>query len=182
MPAYRGEHEDILLPFVDAMRYKLAANRHKGKKWDDNTIEGLFEKAMAELEELREAIASGNRTEIQLEAADVGNFVMFIAAKAIQQAAAGAGTDDHAFGVEPRSVRLSREMEMPTVPGSVFSIAPDPDHQNYRTQGTWQPTDRSEDGRIDMWIHKVDGYIVYADHRFTREKQLPVAPWTIKAE
>lgn len=92
MSKYDGSHEDILLPFVDAMRYKLSANRHKGKRWDENTLEQLFEKAKAELDELQEAIAGGNRTEILLESADLSNFAMFIASKALKQAAMGTGS------------------------------------------------------------------------------------------
>lgn len=91
MPKYNGQHEDILQPFFDAMRYKLAANSKKGTSADILTIpmDKLLEFAKGELAELEEAIAGGNCTEILLEAADASNFLCFIAALAMKQAAEG---------------------------------------------------------------------------------------------
>lgn len=111
MSTYRGEHEDILLPFIDGMRYKLAAHSKKGDSWKTTSVEQMLEYLDKEVVELKEAIRTGNRVEIQLEAADIGNFAMFIAAKAVQDAASGKGTNDESFGVEPRSSRLSRNSD-----------------------------------------------------------------------
>lgn len=93
MPAYNGEYEDIIRPFVDGMRYKLANNKHKGQVWRDQSLEKLFELAKQEINELEEAIQRGNTIEIMLEAADVGNFVMFIAKHAVERASQGHGSD-----------------------------------------------------------------------------------------
>lgn len=87
MPAYRGEHDDILQPFVDAMKYKLGANKHKGKRFEDLTFERMFELLQGEVVELREALESKNQFEIIFEAADIANFALFIATKAIREAA-----------------------------------------------------------------------------------------------
>ena len=94
MPAYKGEYEDVLRPFVDAMRYKLASNKHRGKRnWQDLSPEALLNMLKKEVNELEEAIKSGNQIEILLEAADVGNFAMMVSNVAIALAAGGNGSD-----------------------------------------------------------------------------------------
>lgn len=90
MPAYKGEHEDILRPFLDAMRFKLASNRHKGKSFEDMSYEDGFRRLREETAELEEAIKGGNQFEIIFEAADIANFALFIATKAIREAGRGA--------------------------------------------------------------------------------------------
>lgn len=99
MAAYNGEYEDSLLPFFDAMRYKLASNRHKGRTWTDCTLEELLQLLEAEVAELKEAIQRGNMVEILLESSDCGNFAMMIADTAIKKASTGAGSQP--FGVPP---------------------------------------------------------------------------------
>lgn len=94
MPAYRGEHEDVIRPFTDAMRYKLAVSKRKGRTWRDAEIEQLFKLLRHEVDELEEAISLGNTIEIMLEAADIGNYAMFIADLAIRAAAQGANSQD----------------------------------------------------------------------------------------
>lgn len=95
MPAYKGEYEDVLGPFVDAMRHKLASNKHRGKRnWQDVSPQVLLKYLKKEIEELEEAIEGGNQIEILLEAADVGNFAMMLANVAIALAAGGNGSQD----------------------------------------------------------------------------------------
>lgn len=89
MPAYKGEYEDVLRPFMDGMRYKLSTNKHKGRAWDEYTLEQLLGRAQEELEELRQAVTGGNRIEVLLEACDVANFCMMIATLALKQASEG---------------------------------------------------------------------------------------------
>lgn len=90
MPAYKGEHEDVLRPFFDAMRHKLASSKHAGKKrWEELTTDGLLGLLKAEIAELEEAIAGRNQIEILLEAADVGNYAMMVATVAIRSMSRG---------------------------------------------------------------------------------------------
>lgn len=92
MPAYNGEFEDVIRPFVDAMRYKLSANSHKKRNWKDNTALEMLALLKQEVEELEEAIKRGNTIEIMLEGADVANFAMFIVNLAIAAANEGKGS------------------------------------------------------------------------------------------
>lgn len=62
--------------FVAAMRGKLAANKHKGT-WKDCDLEWLLMRLRQEVDELEEAVRKGKG--VLGEAADVGNFAMFIA-------------------------------------------------------------------------------------------------------
>lgn len=79
MPEPKGNHyEPELAMFFDAMRYKLRKNQHKGR-WEDLTAERALELLKAEVAELEESIASGNRIETLLECADVANFAMILA-------------------------------------------------------------------------------------------------------
>lgn len=70
--------------FVEAMVYKLGVHSKKGK-WENQTIESRFPKLEGEVEELREAVARGNMVEILLEAADVANYALIIAAKGMEK-------------------------------------------------------------------------------------------------
>lgn len=93
MPQYRGEYEDALQPFFDAMRHKLTANKHKGRrKWETVPVEKLLELMKKEVKELEEAIAGGNTIEMLLEAADIGNFAMMVAYVAVRRASKGDGS------------------------------------------------------------------------------------------
>lgn len=71
--------------FTDAMKHKLHKNRHKGR-WENLSIERAFERMQEEIEELREAIASGNTMDIMLESSDVANFAFILSTIAIEQA------------------------------------------------------------------------------------------------
>lgn len=94
MPAYKGEYEDVLRPFVDAMRHKLASNKHRGtRSWQTMSPDDLLKMLKKEVDELAEAIKGGNQIEILLEAADVGNFAMMLSNVAIALAAGGNGSD-----------------------------------------------------------------------------------------
>ena len=73
---------------VDAMRYKLKKNAHKGK-WEDLDLEKALERLREEVTELEAAIAEGNEIEIVLEAADVSNFAMMVSSIAIARANGG---------------------------------------------------------------------------------------------
>lgn len=126
MPRYNGEHEDAIIPFVDAMRYKLAVNRHKGtsQSWDGLNLDMLLAKLSGEVEELREAISGGNCTEIMLEGADCANFAMIISHIAIRRAARGDGSPARARDAAPRE---PQEARVPRYPAEVA------DHQEERT-------------------------------------------------
>lgn len=78
--AYR---EDIRR-FLDAMIYKLRLNAHKGR-WENDGVEDRLPKLLEEFEELKEAVEGGNMIETLLEAADVANFAMIIAAIAVER-------------------------------------------------------------------------------------------------
>lgn len=69
--------------FTHYMIFKLAKNAHKGR-WEDMDLASLFRRMVEEKDELYEAIDRGNMVEILLEAADVANFAMMIAAAAIE--------------------------------------------------------------------------------------------------
>jgi hypothetical protein len=66
--------------FIDAMVYKLAKNAHKGR-WEDLNVQQAFARLEDEVLELENAIKDGgNMIEVMLEAADVGNFALMVAA------------------------------------------------------------------------------------------------------
>ena len=88
MPAYDGEYEKELLPFVDAMRVKLAMNKHKGK-WENISLDVAMDKLRGEVDELEEAIKRGNTVEMLLESADVANQAMIAFNIALQKALEG---------------------------------------------------------------------------------------------
>lgn len=64
--------------FAHAMKTKLAIHVGKGD-WSDVSFHTLMDKAMEELKELAIAHASGNTSEVMLEAADVALSVMMAA-------------------------------------------------------------------------------------------------------
>jgi hypothetical protein len=70
--------------FIEAMVYKLKVHSKKGK-WENQTIESRLPFLEGEVQELREAIATGNMVEITLEAADVANYALIIAAKGMER-------------------------------------------------------------------------------------------------
>lgn len=77
-------YDDDLRRFVDAMKYKLRRNAHKGR-WSDVNLNEALHLLKKEVAELEEAIKDGNRIEIELEAADVANFAMIVSAIAIER-------------------------------------------------------------------------------------------------
>lgn len=77
-------YEDDIRRFVDAMRYKLKRNAHKGR-WEDIDLQDALNLLYKEVEELRVAILHGNMIEILLEAADIANFAMIVSAIAIER-------------------------------------------------------------------------------------------------
>ena len=71
--------------FVEAMVYKLAKNAHKGK-WDGKSIEESFDGLKAEVDELQvEVHGTRNMVAVMLEAADVANFALIVAAIAMER-------------------------------------------------------------------------------------------------
>lgn len=90
MPTYKGEHEKELIPFIDAMRYKLVNNKYRGqRRWEEDGIDAIMDRLRQEVEELAEAIRGGNTAEIMMEGADVGNFAMMVVTIAIRAASNG---------------------------------------------------------------------------------------------
>lgn len=71
---------------VDAMRYKLKKNNHKGK-WEEMTLAKAIELLKLEVAELEEAASRSSDIEIILEAADVSNFAMIVANLAMKRGA-----------------------------------------------------------------------------------------------
>jgi len=68
-----------LAAFVTAMQEKLDLNSHK-TGWDDpRNLVYFAERAYQELDELIHALKMGYHAEVRGEAADVANFMMFIA-------------------------------------------------------------------------------------------------------
>ena len=65
------------------MVYKLGRNSHKGR-WEDYDYESVMAQLRQELDELEEALERGNMVEILLEAADVANFSLIIAAMVVE--------------------------------------------------------------------------------------------------
>lgn len=66
------------------MVYKLGKNAHKGR-WENIEIMDALEMLTAERDELERAIGRGNMVEIMLEAADVANFALIVAAMMIER-------------------------------------------------------------------------------------------------
>lgn len=99
--------------FTDAMKYKLHANRHKGK-WEGVDIPKLFDLLRKEVEELREEIEANPRNEVAilLEAADIGNYAMMIVNLAMREAVGGA--------VSP--LTLGGSINCGEIPGAVTSV------------------------------------------------------------
>lgn len=69
--------ETALSRMVEAMRYKLHANRKKGV-WENITIEQALQFLRDEVDELEEALTTSNRYEIIMECADVANFALIL--------------------------------------------------------------------------------------------------------
>lgn len=89
MPTYRGEYEWALKPFTDAMRVKLAMNKHKDKDgdWKSLDLKTIFAGLRKEVDELAEALERGNSIEILLECADIANFALIVANVAMRELA-----------------------------------------------------------------------------------------------
>lgn len=77
-------YEHDIRRFVDAMKYKLRKNAHKGR-WESYDHDKALVLLEREVDELREALREGNMVEIMLEAADVANFAMMIAVMSIER-------------------------------------------------------------------------------------------------
>lgn len=70
--------------FIDAMIYKLEKNAHKGR-WEDLSMPQAFSRLQDEVAELLAEVNSDRNTiKVTLEAADVANFALIIAAMAIE--------------------------------------------------------------------------------------------------
>lgn len=69
--------------FFDAMIYKLRRNAHKGR-WETLPLAKAFSDLHGEVAELDAAIASGSTSETLMEAADVANEALIVAAIALE--------------------------------------------------------------------------------------------------
>lgn len=66
--------------FVDAMVYKLERNAHKGR-WENLTLDNAFQLLVYEVQELQDEVnGDKNMVRTMLEAADVANFALMVAA------------------------------------------------------------------------------------------------------
>lgn len=74
-----------ILRHFDAMIFKLRKNKHKGsiQEWD---LAKAFEKLQEEVNELKTAIDEGSPVEIIMEAADVSNMALILAAIGLKKA------------------------------------------------------------------------------------------------
>lgn len=79
-------YEREMKTFVDAMRYKMIKNAHKGR-WEDLDLKSALQRLKEEVKELETAINQNNEIEIILESADVANFAMMVSNIAIRLAA-----------------------------------------------------------------------------------------------
>jgi hypothetical protein len=71
--------------FIDAMVYKLEKNAHKGR-WEGLSIEEAFDLLKREVQELDvEVHGTRNMIKTTLEAADVANFALMVAAIAMER-------------------------------------------------------------------------------------------------
>jgi hypothetical protein len=71
--------------FIDAMVYKLEKNAHKGR-WEGLSIEQAFDLLKREVQELDvEVHGTRNMIKTTLEAADVANFALMVAAIAMER-------------------------------------------------------------------------------------------------
>lgn len=84
LPLELEQYEHDFRRFIDAMIYKLGKNVHKGR-WEGMPIDKAMKLLEAEVAELHGAIASDNMIEKLLEAADVANFAMIVAAIAVER-------------------------------------------------------------------------------------------------
>ena len=86
MPAmeHAPEYDEDFRRFLDAMRFKMNLNKHKGR-WDNLSIAEAMDKLMGETKELEDAIKAGNMVEILLECADVANFAMIVSSIAVER-------------------------------------------------------------------------------------------------
>jgi hypothetical protein len=78
VPEGTEQYANDIRRFVDAMLYKMAMHRNKGR-WQDASLPGVMSALEGEVKELYEAIANGNTVEVMLEAADVANYAMIVA-------------------------------------------------------------------------------------------------------
>lgn len=85
-PPREVDCEKEIKQLVDAMRYKLKKNNHKGK-WEEMTLIKAIELLKEEVKELEEAASRDSDIEIILEAADVSNFAMIVANLAMKRGA-----------------------------------------------------------------------------------------------
>lgn len=79
-----GVVED-LQRFFDAMIYKFRRNAHKGR-WEDLKLYSAFGSLRKEVDELNEALKAFSTAEIWMEAADVANTALIVAAIALEKA------------------------------------------------------------------------------------------------
>lgn len=84
LPTEVEPYREDIRRFLDAMVFKLGKNAHKGR-WAEKTIPETIARLDAERKELLEAIVRGNMVEILLEAADVANFALIVAAIALER-------------------------------------------------------------------------------------------------
>lgn len=69
--------------FVDAMIYKLVRNAHKGR-WDEVSMPIAMERFDSEIQELIRQVQIGSTIETLMEAADVANMALIIAAISLE--------------------------------------------------------------------------------------------------
>lgn len=84
IPSNVAQYSDDIRRFVDAMVYKLSAKSSKGR-WESYTLPQALDLLKAEVIELEDALGMENMIEIILEAADVANFAMIVAAISIER-------------------------------------------------------------------------------------------------
>jgi phosphoribosyl-ATP pyrophosphohydrolase len=73
-----GELTTAAVWFLGHMIKALVRNSHK-QGWQTDTPEALIKRLREEVDELENAVLGGKRSKVIHEAADVGNFAMFIA-------------------------------------------------------------------------------------------------------
>lgn len=92
LPPEVTPYAEELRRHIDAMVYKLKVHAKKGK-WENIDLAQTQELLRAEVDELSDAIKSGNMVEVLLESADVSNYALIISSIAIER-----GNDDQHAG------------------------------------------------------------------------------------
>lgn len=130
IPDELAQMSPTLHRFFDAMIYKLRKNAHKGK-WEGMDIVSSLARLKDETSELCTAIEESNHVEILLEAADVANFALILAAIAMESTAEKQPAP--AASRAPARSRGSASRAKPAPKAKARSLQPSPSKRRNRS-------------------------------------------------